>query len=127
MGWKPTIHATARTSPAAVRLSSSYAVSATRWVGWPVTPIGHRRATGLTRHTQSRVGADLTDLRCACRASGGGAPPAQGSVMRTMDKRVVGTLLVATVGLTSATVVAGPAEAAPPARIKGIVSRRCER
>jgi 5-hydroxyisourate hydrolase-like protein (transthyretin family) len=39
-----------------------------------------------------------------------------------MDKRVVGTLLAATVGLTSATVVAGPAEAAPPARIKGIVS-----
>src|SRR5690349_15535019 len=42
--------------------------------------------------------------------------------MRTLDKRVVGTLLAATVGLTSATVVAGPAEAAPPARIKGIVS-----
>lgn len=42
--------------------------------------------------------------------------------MRTMDKRVVGTLLAATVGLTSAAVVAGPAEAAPPARIKGIVS-----
>ena len=42
--------------------------------------------------------------------------------MRTLDKRVVGTLLAATVGLTSATIVSGPAEAAPPARIKGIVS-----
>jgi hypothetical protein len=42
--------------------------------------------------------------------------------MRTMDKRVVGTLLAATVGLTSATIVSGPAEAAPPARIKGVVS-----
>ena len=42
--------------------------------------------------------------------------------MRTLDKRVVGTLLAATVGLTSATIVSGPAEAAPPARIKGVVS-----
>ena len=47
--------------------------------------------------------------------------------MRTLDKRVVGTLLAATVGLTSATIVSGPAEAAPPARIKGVVTRRGNR
>ncbi len=42
--------------------------------------------------------------------------------MRTLDKRVVGTLLAATVGLTSATVLSSPAGAAPPIRIHGVVT-----
>ncbi|MFC7724118.1 hypothetical protein ACFQW6_03300 [Nocardioides sp. GCM10028917] len=42
--------------------------------------------------------------------------------MRTLDKRVVGTLLAATVGLTSATVFSNPAGAAPPIRIHGVVT-----
>ena len=49
-------------------------------------------------------------------------PTSKGSVMRTRDKRVVGTLLAVTVGLTSATVVSGAAEAAPPIRIHGVVT-----
>lgn len=42
--------------------------------------------------------------------------------MRTMDKRVVGTLLAATVGLTSATVLSSPVEAAQPNMIQGVVT-----
>ena len=42
--------------------------------------------------------------------------------MHTLDKRVVGTLLAATVGLTSATVLSSPAGAAPPIRIHGVVT-----
>ena len=42
--------------------------------------------------------------------------------MRTRDKRVVGTLLAATVGLTSATVLSSPVEAAQPNMIQGVVT-----
>src|SRR5690349_5151821 len=42
--------------------------------------------------------------------------------MRTMDQRVVGTLLAATVGLTSAAVLSSPVEAAQPNMIQGAVT-----
>jgi len=42
--------------------------------------------------------------------------------MRTRDKRVVGTLLAVTVGLTSATVLSSPVEAAQPNMIQGVVT-----
>jgi 5-hydroxyisourate hydrolase-like protein (transthyretin family) len=51
-------------------------------------------------------------------------PTAQGSIiMRNHHRRVVGTLLAATVAVTSTTICSGPAEAVgKPARIRGIVT-----
>ena len=46
----------------------------------------------------------------------------RGINMRTGNKRVVGTLLAVTLGVTSTSVLAGPAEAGPPIRIHGVVT-----